>query len=100
MGNPENWRSRANCIDKDPEAFYPGQGESNKAAKFICSHCDVRGDCLQEAMASGEEYGVWGGLSERERRKLLEEGSQAIAPDPIALSVEAAAAEPQDIDAA
>jgi WhiB family redox-sensing transcriptional regulator len=65
-----NWQERGLCAQTDPEAFYPEMGGSPKNAKKVCLGCDVRGECLQYALANDERFGVWGGLSERERHKL------------------------------
>lgn len=68
---PEPWMVDALCAVVDPELFYPEKGESAAAAKMLCRRCPVRAECLAYALASHEKFGVWGGLSERERRKLL-----------------------------
>lgn len=64
------WQVDALCAQTDPEAFFPEKGGSTRDAKRICASCDVRGDCLEYALGNDERFGVWGGLSERERRKL------------------------------
>ncbi len=71
-----DWRNRAECLNEDPELFFP-IGESTRQsqwqideAKRVCGKCAVREQCLNWALESGSEYGVWGGLSERERRTL------------------------------
>ena len=66
-----NWRDDALCARTDLEAFFPEKGTSNHDAKKICSNCEVRAECLEYALQNGEQFGVWGGLSERERRKLV-----------------------------
>src|ERR1700723_4318498 len=66
----EAWRAKANCRGVDPELFYPERGASLREAKEVCRGCVVREDCLEYAMANGEKFGIWGGLSERERRRL------------------------------
>ena len=68
-GGPE-WQERALCAQTDPEAFFPEKGGSTREAKRICSGCDVRAECLEYALAHDERFGIWGGLSERERRRL------------------------------
>ena len=68
-GSPE-WQERALCAQTDPEAFFPEKGGSTREAKKICLSCDVRDRCLEYALAHDERFGIWGGLSERERRKL------------------------------
>jgi WhiB family transcriptional regulator, redox-sensing transcriptional regulator len=64
------WQDRALCAQTDPEAFFPEKGGSTREAKRICQGCDVRSECLEYALAHDERFGIWGGLSERERRKL------------------------------
>jgi WhiB family redox-sensing transcriptional regulator len=58
------------CAQTDPEAYFPEKGSSAGEAKRICARCDVRAECLEYALGREEKFGVWGGLSERERRKL------------------------------
>lgn len=64
------WQSKANCMGVDPELFFPERGASTREAKEVCRGCVVRDDCLEYALANGEKFGIWGGLSERERRKV------------------------------
>lgn len=64
------WQEQALCAQTDPEAFFPEKGGSNREAKHICELCDVRPQCLEYALSHDERFGIWGGLSERERRKL------------------------------
>ncbi|QDP77965.1 WhiB family transcriptional regulator [Nocardia otitidiscaviarum] len=66
----EQWQERALCAQTDPEAFFPEKGGSTREAKRICSGCEVRDECLEYALAHDERFGIWGGLSERERRRL------------------------------
>jgi WhiB family redox-sensing transcriptional regulator len=75
FGTPEDdglmgWQERALCAQTDPEAFFPEKGGSTREAKKVCTGCDVRAECLEYALANDERFGIWGGLSERERRKL------------------------------
>ena len=65
-----SWQERALCAQTDPEAFFPEKGGSTREAKRICSGCEVRAECLEYALAHDERFGIWGGLSERERRRL------------------------------
>jgi WhiB family redox-sensing transcriptional regulator len=69
LDQPE-WQERALCAQTDPEAFFPEKGGSTREAKRICAGCDVRAECLEYALAFDERFGIWGGLSERERRRL------------------------------
>lgn len=64
------FRDKALCAQTDPEAFYPEKGGSTREAKQICGRCEVKVECLQYALDHDERFGIWGGLSERERRRL------------------------------
>lgn len=64
------WQERALCAQTDPEAFFPEKGGSTREAKRVCMSCDVRAECLTYALANDERFGIWGGLSERERRRV------------------------------
>lgn len=66
----DQWQERALCAQTDPEAFFPEKGGSTREAKRICLGCEVRDRCLEYALANDERFGIWGGLSERERRRL------------------------------
>ena len=68
--NPLAWQRDALCSQTDPEAFFPEKGGSTREAKRVCQSCDVRQECLEYALAHDERFGIWGGLSERERRRL------------------------------
>jgi WhiB family redox-sensing transcriptional regulator len=64
------WQDRALCAQTDPEAFFPEKGGSTREAKRVCRSCEVRTECLEYALEHDERFGIWGGLSERERRRL------------------------------
>ncbi|MDQ4503693.1 WhiB family transcriptional regulator [Sinomonas sp. ASV322] len=64
------WQADALCAQTDPEAFFPEKGGSTRDAKKVCSSCTVRSECLEYALENDERFGIWGGLSERERRRL------------------------------
>lgn len=64
------WASEAKCLQADPETFFPEKGGSTREAKRICTQCTVRDECLSYALENDERFGIWGGLSERERRRL------------------------------
>ncbi|MGH3770576.1 MAG: WhiB family transcriptional regulator [Pseudonocardiaceae bacterium] len=66
----QEWQERALCAQTDPEAFFPEKGGSTREAKRICAGCEVRAECLEYALTFDERFGIWGGLSERERRRL------------------------------
>ena len=65
------WRQRAACRGVDPEIFYPASEEEAEEAKAICAECSVRETCLEYALANREREGVWGGATERERRRIV-----------------------------
>jgi len=73
LGGPDGptWQDAARCAEVDPEIFFPERGGSVRAAKNVCRGCEVRDACLEYALEHGEEWGIWGGLSERQRRPLL-----------------------------
>ena len=64
------WQEEALCAQTDPEAFFPEKGGSTREAKRICVGCEVKAECLEYALGHDERFGIWGGLSERERRRL------------------------------
>jgi WhiB family transcriptional regulator, redox-sensing transcriptional regulator len=66
----QGWQDQALCAQTDPEAFFPEKGGSTREAKRVCRSCDVRSECLEYALENDERFGIWGGLSERERRRL------------------------------
>ncbi len=65
-----SWQERSLCAQPDPEAFFPEKGGSTREAKGVCMSCDCRSECLDSALAHDERFGIWDGLSERERRRL------------------------------
>jgi WhiB family redox-sensing transcriptional regulator len=69
-GEDGGWRLDALCAETDPESFFPEKGGSTREAKRVCTGCEVRAECLEFALANDERFGIWGGLSERERRRL------------------------------
>ncbi|EFV13553.1 WhiB family transcriptional regulator [Segniliparus rugosus] len=77
-----DWRHQAVCRDEDPELFFPvgNSGpalEQIKRAKVVCQRCPVSAECLSWALASGQDSGIWGGLSEDERRALKRRNARA-----------------------
>lgn len=70
LSEEDQWQERALCAQTDPEAFFPEKGGSTREAKRICQGCEVKDMCLEYALANDERFGIWGGLSERERRRL------------------------------
>ena len=66
----EEWPQYAACAQRDPNEMFV-TGAAQNVAKKLCAGCPVRLECLAEALDSGEQFGVWGGMTERERRALL-----------------------------
>lgn len=64
-----SWQHRALCSQTDPEVFFPEKGGSTRDAKRVCELCEVREQCLDWAIDHDERFGIWGGMSERERRQ-------------------------------
>jgi WhiB family redox-sensing transcriptional regulator len=65
-----HWKDRAACVGVDPSTFFPERGESTDPAVTICGGCDVRQECLAQALLTIERFGIWGGASERQRRDI------------------------------
>ena len=71
------WAAYAACRSADPDLFFPERGASTREAKEVCRGCIVREQCLEFALQNGEKFGIWGGLSERERRRIRRQRAQA-----------------------
>lgn len=71
--NVPDWADRGLCGETDPDAFFPEKGGSTREPKRVCMACEVRTECLEYALDNDERYGIWGGKSERERRKIKHE---------------------------
>ena len=65
-----SWQRQANCMGVDPDLFFPERGASTREAKEVCRGCVVREECLEYSIVNVEKFGIWGGLSERERRRI------------------------------
>jgi WhiB family redox-sensing transcriptional regulator len=68
--NQQSWRADALCRDTDPDELFVRGAEQNRA-KVVCMGCPVRTECLAEALDNRIDFGIWGGMTERERRALL-----------------------------
>ena len=64
------WRARAACRGEDPDLFFPHRGEDTSVPAAICARCPVTVECLDYAIDAHEKFGMWGGASERERRRI------------------------------
>lgn len=71
------WQQDGHCAQTDPEAFFPEKGGHALDAKRVCWTCPVQAECLEYALENDERYGVWGGLSEYERRRIRRTGKVA-----------------------
>ena len=93
------WQEFSNCLGVDPDLFFPERGASTREAKEVCRGCVVREDCLEFALANGEKFGIWGGMSERERRRIrrqraLEREAAAMPPEVVAVQTGSAKTPP------
>lgn len=79
VDDPLAWQADALCAQVGTELFFPEQGGSSQDAKRICAACDVRAQCLQYAIDHEERWGMWGGVSERNLRKLIAQKNGAAA---------------------
>ena len=70
IGGMPSWTEEANCKGADADLFFPERGASTRTAKAICRACTVQDECLEYAVENSEKFGIWGGLSERERRRV------------------------------
>lgn len=77
LQSEETWQDFSNCLGVDPDLFFPERGASNREAKEICRGCVVREECLEYALVNGENFGIWGGMSVRERKRIIRQ--QALA---------------------
>lgn len=66
-----SWMARGRCADMPPATFFPSDGVGVEVARRICVTCPVKEQCLEHALVNRIEHGVWGGASERERRRIL-----------------------------
>ena len=71
-----SWQEYANCLGVDPDLFFPERGASTREAKEVCRGCVVRESCLEFALVNSEKFGIWGGMSQRERRRIRRQGAQ------------------------
>lgn len=71
------WDPAALCNQTDPEAFYPDKGDSPKDAKRVCNNCEISPKCLAWALLTNQQFGVWGGLTAIQRRKLKRKEREA-----------------------
>jgi WhiB family redox-sensing transcriptional regulator len=65
------WMARGNCVHDNPSVFFPSDGVGVEVARRVCANCPVKEPCLEYALEQRIDHGVWGGCSERERRRIL-----------------------------
>ena len=70
------WMGRGNCREEPPARFFPSDGVGVELARQICATCPVKSPCLEYAIRNRIDHGVWGGASERERRRILRQRRQ------------------------
>lgn len=73
------WMAQGKCVEQPPGTFFPSDGVGVEVARQICATCTVKEPCLEYALRNGIEHGVWGGCSERERRRIKKRRRQAAA---------------------
>lgn len=72
-----DWMALGNCRDEPPSLFFPSDGVGVEIARKLCATCPVKAPCLEYALRNRIDHGVWGGASERERRRILRQRRQA-----------------------
>jgi WhiB family redox-sensing transcriptional regulator len=78
FGSPGDWRRRAACKGADTDLFFPDSGQGAAEARAVCTRCPVKAECLEFALACGPMLrGVWGGTTERTRRRLRADRTRA-----------------------
>ena len=77
LGCTEEWKEVAACKNENPNTFYPSDGVGVEIARRVCAICVVKEPCLEYALANRLDHGVWGGCSERERRRILKRRREA-----------------------
>ena len=80
----ELWMAKARCRTEPPSLFFPSDGVGVEVARRVCAECPVKRHCLEYALRNGIDHGVWGGTSERERRRIARRRRLAAAhPSPV-----------------
>jgi WhiB family transcriptional regulator, redox-sensing transcriptional regulator len=73
LAPPGTWQEHAACADADAELFFANEEDLQREALAYCGSCPVRSACLEHAIATSEQYGIWGGVREQDRRRLSRE---------------------------
>ena len=82
----DNWMAEGNCASREPSTFFPSDGVGVEVARRICSDCPVQEPCLEYALTNRIDHGVWGGCSERERRRIIKRRALAARGVPVAVA--------------
>ena len=82
----DNWMAEGNCASHEPSTFFPSDGVGVEVARRICSDCPVKEPCLEYALTNRIDHGVWGGCSERERRRIIKRRALAARGVPVAVA--------------
>lgn len=77
-----NWMATGNCAERHPSLFFPSDGVGVDIARRVCADCPVKEPCLEYALTNRIDHGVWGGTSERERRRILKARRVAVQVQP------------------
>ncbi|HPB45000.1 MAG: WhiB family transcriptional regulator [Microthrixaceae bacterium] len=80
-----SWMSQGNCSHRDPAMFFPSDGVGVEIARKACQGCPVIAECLEYAISERIDHGVWGGCSERERRRIIRARAQAAKAQPVTI---------------
>lgn len=80
------WMAQGRCASLPPATFFPSDGSGVEVARRICADCPVREPCLEYALAQRIDHGVWGGCSERERRRILKRRRAGVATTAVVIS--------------
>jgi WhiB family transcriptional regulator, redox-sensing transcriptional regulator len=65
------WADLGSCVGRDPDLFFPERGADTSRARALCRSCPVRSECLDYALQSGQKFGIWGGMTPAQRRRLV-----------------------------
>ena len=84
--NDTSWMSHGNCAHRDPSMFFPSDGVGVEIARRACEDCPVKEPCLEYAIVERIDHGVWGGCSERERRRIIRTRAAAAREAKVTLS--------------
>ncbi len=82
------WMAKGNCANKPPSLFFPSDGVGVERAKTVCEDCPVLNQCLEYAIQNRIDHGVWGGTSERQRRRIIRARAAAASSNAVSVTAE------------